>query len=271
MGAIDLVRKGLKAIAPHRSEILLAVGIAGFGATIYMVAKASPEAKNLIDHIKVVKSTEDIPNSHLDKDDRNELIKEDAKEIVKLYLPAAAMGGLTLACFIAGNRMQHKQIAVLSSAYAISENTLRSYQAKVIEDLGEEAHQKVIDRIAQDEAPFDEDYSYKVESDGSILCYDRVTGRYFKSDKETIRSAESIVLKKCIDETRATLNDFYAELGLSDNSFIGDAIGWDIGKVRPDVYFTSMLNKESEPCLVLNYNVCVIDSRIFGNSNLAYY
>ena len=266
MGATDIVRSIGKLIEPHRSEILLGVGIAGFGATVYMVAKAAPKVEDILLHIDSVRNLDDM-----DEDEKKEIVKEDVKDIIRLYLPAAVAGGTAIACFVFANRLQQKQIAVLSSAYAISENTLRSYQSKVLEELGEETHQKIVDRIAQDECPFDEDYSYKVESDGSILCYDRVTGRYFKSDKEKIRVAENVVLKKCFDETRASLNDFYSELGLSDNSFIGDAIGWDVMKVHPNIYFTSMLNKEQEPCLVLNYNVCVIDSRVFGNSNLAYF
>lgn len=252
-------------LASRKAEILVAAGIAGFATTVFMTGKAAVAGSKIVEDIENIKMLEG--DGIIDEEQAKEDIRKKGTDLVRIFAPVAVVGGLSVACIIASNRVQNKQIAVLTSAYAISEKTLKSYQEMALEDIGEETHQKIMDRIAQNEAPFDRDYEQFVETeDGDTLFYDRVTGRYFKSTTEKIKEAENIVLKHCIDECRTPLNDFYSELGLEDNSFIGDAIGWDIEIVKPDIYFTSMLSKDGQPCKVINYNVCIIDSRIFGSN-----
>ena len=272
MEALETVRKGLgfvrRMMDAKKAEILLGMGLAGFGTTIFFVHKASPKGHSIVSYIKDVWHDRDILGEETVKDE----LKHSIKDLIILYTPSAIFCGVSVGCILAGHSVQSRKIAILSSAYAISEEALRKTQTALIEELGEEAKEKIADRIARNEAPFDEDYSYKIEKDGSVLCYDRVTGRYFKSSMEEIRSAESWVIKDCVDNGNSTLNDFYTQLGLSDNSFIGEGLGWtNVPGQLPDIYFTSMVNKDGEPCLVLNYNVKVIDKRVFGDSNLAYY
>lgn len=272
MNAMDLVRSGFgnlsQVIEAKKAEILLGMGIAGFGTTLCLVHRASPKGHKIVNYIK------DLAGGYsgLSEDTVKTEIQNSVKDLVILYTPSAIFCGVSVACFLTAHKVQARKLAVISSAYAISENALRKWQDAVTDELGESVKNTVMDRIAQNEAPFDQDYEYRIESDGSVLCYDRVTGRYFKSDKDAIRSAESYIIKECVDNNSATLNDFYSQLGLEDNSFIGDGLGWtNVPGQLPDIYFTSMLNKDGDPCLVLNYNVKVIDKRIFGDSNLAYY
>ena len=272
MEVLEMFQKGLSVVGrtfgAKKAEILLGVGIASFGTTIYLVHKASPKGHDIVEYMKDVKADREM----LGKETVKAEMQSCAKDLAVLYTPSAIFCGVSIACFLSAHKVQARKLAVLTSAYAISENALRKYQDAVVEEFGEEVKKKIADRMAQNEAPFDEDYSYKVENDGSVLCYDRVTGRYFKSSTDEIRKAESAAIKECVDNGVASLNDFYSYLDLADNSFIGDGLGWNnVPGQLPDIYFTSMLNKDGEPCLVLNYNVKVIDKRIFSDSNLAYY
>lgn len=251
-----------KALTRRSPEILTALGITGFLTTVVLACKATPEAGYHHNLHSMERARLDDKNKV-----RGSYIQE-AKEIVPLYTPAIISGGISIACVLMAHKVQADRTAAIVTAYSVAERTLSTYQSKVIEKLGEDAHkelmQAVTDKLAEDDAPFDGGYSYSPEEDGKCLCYDRVTGRYFRSTPEDIRSAESEVNKRLIDEVTVPLSEFYFALGLEDRSFVCEGLGWDLAKDKLDVYFTSMLDDEKRPCLVLNYNVSILDRRIFS-------
>lgn len=63
----------------------------------------------------------------------------------------------------------------------------------MIETIGEKKEQTVRDAIAKEHIEKDpvENKEVIVLGRGSTLCYDSVSGRYFKSDMETIKKAEN--------------------------------------------------------------------------------
>lgn len=255
--------EGAKELALKRSpEIFTALGIGGFVTTVVLTAKASP--KVAASHYAYSMQRQYAAET---KDERIDLWKEEAKEIAPVVLPPVISGVASIGFVLAAHRIQAKRAATLATAYSLAERTLSAYQEKALEKLGDdgatELMQAVSDKLAQEDCPFEEDYSYSPDEDGKCLCYDRVTGRYFRSTPDEIKAAEGIVNKQLIDESIVHLSDFYYELGLDFNGFVCDALGWDISKDRLDVYFTSMLDKEDRPCLVLNYNVNIVDRRVF--------
>ena len=52
------------------------------------------------------------------------------------------------------------------------------------------------------------------ESGGNTICYDVLSGRYFKSDRDKITRVMNELNRQMRDEMYVTLNDFYYELGL---------------------------------------------------------
>jgi hypothetical protein len=92
-----------------------------------------------------------------------------------------------------------------------------------------------------------------VTGKGDTLCYDTISGRYFKSDIEKIRKIVNDLNLRLRDENSISLNEFYYEFGL-DSIKIGDDIGWNIsinGYIEP--HFSSQLASDGTPCLVLDY------------------
>lgn len=252
-----IVRNVQTMIVKHSPEILIGVGITGMLTTTVMAVKATPKALVLIQDAKSRKFDEQLENGK-DKDDiSNKLTAfEVVKETWKCYIPAGVTGVLSIACLICANSVNTKRNAALATAYTLSETALKEYQEKVVETIGENKEQAVRDKIAKDRIDRDPVTNHEViiTEKGNTLCYDVISGRYFKSDIEKIRKAENILNRRLINEMRISLNEFYYELGLSSTD-IGDDLGWDIDDGLIELRFSTQLSDDETPCLVIDYSV----------------
>ena len=81
----------------------------------------------------------------------------------------------------------------LTTAYAISESALKNYQEKVVETIGKNKEQSVRDAMAKDAISKKQIQNSEViiTKKGDTLCFDVLSGRYFKSDIERIKRAEN--------------------------------------------------------------------------------
>lgn len=272
-----IVKAVLSGAKQHSPEIFVGLGLVGFGTTVAMTAKAAPTVKdiheaasedrrNLADATDIrTEEDEEALKGHL-----RELTVEEAKCLAPLVLPIFAVGATSVACILASNRIQADRKAAVMAAYSLSERTLATYQQKVIEKLGEDAHQELLDEtskeIVRSEVPEEFDKEKYVIPAGQVRVYDNVTGRYFFSTKERILEAESAVNKRLLNETRVPLQEFYYELGMEEPFHLGDAMGWDISSPYMEntlnIWFTPMLDDDKNPCLALNYHVLVFNRAV---------
>jgi hypothetical protein len=264
-----LIRSVAKAVGDHSPEILTGLGIVGFGTTVVMVAKAAPTVDYV--HSQASFDRQDLMEYEKDEELKKDLVRQsyiqEAKEIALLYGPAAGVGIMSVACFLGAHKLEADRRAAILAAYSLSEKTLTTYQEKVIEKLGEEAHQDILDEttkeIVRRDAPEGEEHILAPNPAGTVRCYDNVTGRYFYSSKDAILEAESAINKRLLSETRVNLQEFYYELGLEEKFTIGDSAGWDISSpYNPqmmDIWFTPMLDDEKNPVLAINYHVAIFD------------
>lgn len=257
-----------KLLADKPPAVFLVAGTAGFVATVAMAVKAAEPARKAIESAP-------LPEKSVITD--ADIAVATVKAAAPYYAPVAIAGALTLASFYAGAHFQNRRMATFAAAASIGEQALMSYQEKVIQRFGQDAHSELLTEIADDilstkiAAEQDDGVANwpatPLEGNGSTLCFDRVTGRYFHSSPEQIRSAENVVVKRCMDELSVPLNDFYEELGLSDVSVIGEAIGWDAAKIRPDIRFSASLDADGRtPVLVLNYHTCMVKRGLLENA-----
>ena len=74
----------------------------------------------------------------------------------------------------------------------------------------------------------------------------------FKKEDGTTLKASWEMYKTCLLYTSmyVTLNDFYYELGL-DGTKMGNMLGWNIDKGYIDLAFSSQLDANGTPCLVI--------------------
>lgn len=235
---IKTVRASMK---KNSSQILTGIGIAGMVTTAVMTAKATPKALQLIEEKKAEKNDNLTP-------------VETVKAAWTCYIPAAIIGGMSIACLIGASSVNVRRNTALATAYALSESTLKEYQEKVIEEIGEKKEREVRDKIAKDQVdkhPVKQSEVIVTER-GNTLCFEKLSGRYFYSDIEKLRQAVNELNRQMRYDMYISLNEFYYAIGL-EGSEVGDLLGWNIDKGYIDLDFSSQLTPDGKPCLVVSY------------------
>lgn len=232
------------AMKKHSPEILTGIGIAGMITTTVMAVKATPKAIKLIEQKKKEEKTDKL--SPVDT----------VKTAGICYIPAAVIGAVSIGCLVGASSVNARRNAALSAAFTLSESALKEYQNKVVETIGEKKEQTVRDAVAKDKIDKNPVTNQEViiTEKGNTLCYDAISGRYFKSDIDKLRKAENNLNRQMRDEMYISLNDFYREIGLNDIS-IGNDLGWNIDKGYIELDFSSQLTEDGTPCLVVEYKV----------------
>lgn len=229
----------------HSPEILTGIGIAGMITTAVMAVKATPKALILIEDKK----------TELDKE------KLSASETVRTawfcYIPAVIAGLISTACLIGASSTNLRRNAALAAAYTLSESTLKEYQDKVVEIIGEKKERSVREAVAKDKLERDPVREVILTDKGGTICYDAISGRYFKSDIDKINRAVNDLNRQMRDEMYVTLNEFYYELGL-DGTKLGDDLGWNIDKGYIELDYSSHLDSNGTPCLVIDYQAAPV-------------
>lgn len=230
----------------HSPELLTGIGIAGMVTTVVLAVRATPKALRLIDEKKAdIPEEENIPRI------------EAVKAAWKVYVPAILTGILSTICLIGANSVNQRRNAAIAAAYSLSESALKEYREKVVETIGERKEQAIRDDIAKDRITENPVREVIVSDRGSTLCYDSLSGRYFKSDIEKLRRIVNDLNRRMRDEMFISLNDFYCAVDNPDlgPTKLGDSLGWNIDKGYIDLNFSSQLTTDGTPCLVLDYTV----------------
>lgn len=230
----------------HSPELLTGIGIAGMVTTVVLAVRATPKALRLIDKKKAdIPKEETIPRI------------EAVKAAWKVYVPAVLTGILSTICLIGANSVNQRRNAAIAAAYSLSESALKEYREKVVETIGERKEQAIRDDISKDRITENPVREVIVSDRGSTLCYDSLSGRYFKSDIEKLRRIINDLNRRMRDEMFISLNDFYCAVDNPDlgPTKLGDMLGWNIDKGYIDLNFSSQLTTDGTPCLVLDYTV----------------
>lgn len=255
--------KGIKvSLIRHSPEILTGIGIAGMITTTVLAVRATPKALQLIEQRK-----EELNNQQLDKEmtkdgdlrNYNEVTKlslgDTFKATWKCYIPSAVTAAASIACLVGASSVHIKRNAVLATAYKLSETALTEYKEKVIETIGEKKEKVIRDKVHQEHIeknPVSKNEVIITEK-GNTLCYDYLSGRYFKSDMDKINKAVNKVNERLLHEFYVSLNDLYDELGLNTTG-LGDELGWNSDMGLISVEFGSHVADDGTPCLVIDYD-----------------
>lgn len=256
--------RGAQVLVSKRSpEILTGLGIAGMITTTVLAVRATPKAIVLIDK-EIAKQNHKLIREAGEKGEMscNQISKLKPLDAVKVawkpYIPAVVTGVASVACLVGASSVNARRNAALYSAYKLSETALTEYKEKVLETIGEKKEQAVRDKIAKDKiekTPVSKN-EVVITDRGSTLCFDTISGRYFKSDIESIKKAENDLNKTMLQGMFGyiTLNEFYDEIGL-DHIELGDELGWNLDHGMIDIGFSSQLTDKGEPSVVLDYRV----------------
>lgn len=253
----------------HGSQILLGLGIAGSISTVIMAVKATPKALTIMDEKIACEESDDgtlgvlVP---IEEVPRHLTAKEKVQLTWKLYLPVVISGMFSIACLICSHKIDSRKNAALATAYALTESALKEYQDKAVEIVGEKQERSIRDAIAKDRVDKNPVTNREViiTKSGDTLCYEPLSGRYFKSDIEKIRKAVNDLNSRLNQEMYISLNEMYEEIGLSPVA-IGYEMGWNVSNGLIELYFTSILAEDGTPCLALAFkNIPKYDFNRFG-------
>lgn len=229
-------------VSKHSPEILMGLGIAGLVTSTILAVRATPKALKLIEM----------------KKDELQVDKLTAGDVVKAtwkcYIPAVATGASSIACIIGANSVHARRNAMLATAYKLSEKAFIDYKDKVVETIGEKQEKAIKEKINQDH--IDNNPPSKSEviitEKGNTMCYDCLSGRYFRSDISKIKSSVNELNRRMLNEMYISLNDLYSELGL-EYTELGRMLGWNIDKGYINPVFTAHLDADGKPCLALDF------------------
>ncbi len=243
MSIKTIIREGVHSLEKKSPYILTMIATTGVIATSVMTGRATIKACDILEKEKKCRGNADI------------CWKDKIKLCWKPYISPFLMGAATIFCIIEANNVSSKRNAAIATAYSLAETTLKDYQEKVIEEIGEKKEEKVRDKVVEkhisENPPIENEII--VTDCGDTLFFDMISGRYFKHDIESVRRIINEINHDVIDIAWVSLNDFYYALGLP-YAKIADDIGWTSDRLL-EVDFTSKLTDKLVPCVALDYDV----------------
>lgn len=241
------IMKGVQAaLTKHSPEILTGIGIAGMITTTILAVKSTPKALDLIEDKK-----EELGYEH----DEHLPAAETIKATWKCYVPAVVTCTTSVACLIGASSVNSRRNAALTAAYNLSTTALSEYKEKVIETVGEKKEKAIRDKVAEENLNKNpaRQPAIVITGNGNTRCFDMITKRRFVSDIDTMnRIANELNSRMLRGDDYVSLNEFYYELGL-DGCIIGDELGWHVGTGLIELDFSSQLDTDNVPCIVVDF------------------
>lgn len=266
--------KLVKEVTKHGSEvvrylsknsptILTGCAVAGAFTAVVLAIKATKPA---LQHIKEAKVEHRDRIVITDGDAREDfdLTDEEIEEIPlkplevvqatwKDYIPTAIALGGTTACVIGAHSISAKRTAAMAALYTMSEQTLKDYKAKAAEVVGKGKAGQIKDAMAEEDLkrhPYDPNRPITLGA-GDVMCFDRMTGRYFPSNMQKIRAAAAELNTRMAYGERVSRNDFYYAIELDGVEF-GEDSGWCVENPI-ELEFTSSLMSDGTPVLAIGF------------------
>lgn len=231
-------------VTKHSPEILIGLGVAGLLGTTVLAVRETPKVLKLLD-----KKKEELDVEKLS-------VKDTVKTVWKNYIPCAVLAVTSVGCIVGASNISARRNAALAAVYAIGNKAFSDYKEEVVNLLGAEKDKEIKERVADKRLKEDSISSKEVfvTDVNEHLCYDEITGRYFKSSQNKIKEAQNIINDRLRDEMWVSLNDLYYELGLP-NVRIGDDLGWNVDDGYLDIIISSRIAEDGTPCLTLDYAI----------------
>lgn len=232
-------------VSQNSPEILIGMGLAGMLSSTVLACKTTPKVHEMIEKEKEIRHLECEP----------ELTKmEIVKMSFKYYIPSALSYGLSAACILGANSINSKRNATLLTAYKIGEKALVEYKDAVVEVIGEEKEKEVRDVISRKRINKEPINTSEIifTGKGDSLCYDMISGRYFKGDVDKINKAVNELNYTMLHDMYVSVNDFYDLVGL-DYISAGNEMGWNIDDGQVDIYYSAQITDDGQPCIVINH------------------
>lgn len=246
----DILKPAQKAITDNSAAILTGVGVVGTVTTAVLAARGTVKAVRAIDEYNALAAA-----ANEDSSTPPETLSPAAKVglVGQYYVPAIGSGITTITAILFSYKITSKQSAAFAAAYGISEKAFQEYKDKVVEKVGAKKENTITEAIAQDRVDANPlgNREVIVIGNGDVLCYDDLSGRYFRSSIEAIKAAENKVNHEILNQNAVSLGTFYDHVGLAPTA-LDDQLGWNLDNLL-DVSYSATIADNGQPCISISF------------------
>lgn len=262
-----LFKRAGQVAADNSPAILTAIGVTGTLSTAYLAAKAAFKSVDVLKKAEEAKKEEFLGSALQEVAEGQEPVgvstispeplttQEQIEAVWSFYVPAVVSGALTITAIICSNRISDRRAAAMASAYSIVEKSYQEYRQKTAAKVGKKKEQDIRAEAAQDrvDAHPASRTTLIITGRGETLCYDTWSDRWFNNDLEAMRKAVNDFNARVINETYASLSDFYELIGISSTRE-SDTVGWCTDKLL-EVSFDGIIDEHGQPGIALDFKV----------------
>ena len=216
---MKLTKTCAKFLRKHGGTILAVAASIGVVATAIETGRATTKAQHILE---VDKELAKFNEDEFGVTEGPPTKKQIVLMCWKAYVPAAILGGGTIACILGSNALNKKQLASMTAAYMALGKTYQEYRRQVAERWGTDAEKDVWkDAQSVTKEPTSD---MKTEK---LLCYEPISKRYFHATEAELLAAFYEVNHDFATNGYISLNDFYGYLNLD---FIPklNGYGWSV-------------------------------------------
>lgn len=185
-------------------------------------------------------------------DAADDSFKDKARLTWRCYIPALSVAAVTGASIIGLHGVLGRRVASVAAATAVAESQLGQLKDAVkgvaTPQQREEIQNAATRPVAETQIapPVADDLA-----EGTQLCFEAYSGRYFIASMEDIRAAVNTLNAQINSSLYASINDLYDQLGLERTRY-GDDVGWNSDHlIEPS--FSADLTGDGRPYIVLDY------------------
>jgi hypothetical protein len=220
---MKLTKTCAKFLRKHGGTILAVAASVGVVATAIETGRATTKAKHLLEVDEALRKY---------NGDEQGIVEEPltkrgiAKVCWKAYIPAAILGGGTIACILGSNALNKKQIASLTAAYMALGKTYQTYRAQVRQMVGDQQENAIFETTKSIEMT-EKDRTGENAGTEKLLCYEPISKRYFHATEAELLTAFYEVNHDFAINGYIALNELYGYLNLDFVPELDDR-GWSI-------------------------------------------
>jgi hypothetical protein len=255
MNISSYIRTAKSVITANSPVLLLGTTIAGVVTTGVLSAKAGWNARSVVSE-RQMEIYSETGETYIFTP------QEIAQLTWKCYPLAAISGAGTIAAAVGTHTIHTKRANAMAALYAVTSNKLDDMSDRAEELLGPKKTQQLQNETAQravDRNPLTEDTEVLMTDDGTELCHDEWSGRYFMSSMAKLESAINDVNRVILTDGDACLNDFYNAVGLPQIT-MGENLGWS--GIRVEGRFGAVTASNGRPAISVTFRDAPKDQRV---------
>lgn len=270
MAVNEILQSGTKVLVKHSPKILTALGISGMFGTILWAIKQKDDADLRIKNAKAEKAAEKSEDGGVKNiDDITLTPVETVKAVFPAYWGVGLSFALSAAAIIGSDYISDKRQVALSAAYTIADMSLKEFQKKTEEVVGEKKMSFINQKVAQDQVdknpPSKQVVEYVTTNTQYTIFMAPYTNQPFTAKIDDVKGAFNRINERVNLGEPVSLNDILYELnnvaidtgngrGVTENSEIGDLFYWNINECGLIEFQTiaTKLQDTDIPCLKIN-------------------